>query len=302
MKIMEKLVEEVIPTTLYQLKQNAPHITFGAGIVGFAATVGLASRATLKARDRVDVHRINMHNIETKHPERRVAIDQRREIVSVSVDMAKIYAIPVAVGGVTLALFAHSHMELTRRNTALVTAYSALQTAVNQYRERVREQVGEEKEQDLWRGVRREVEGTGKDKNEVAYLDPENTSPYVRCWDESNVNWTDDPEYNMMFLRAAQQHMNDLLWARGFVLLNDAYDALGFERSGLGSVVGWTLDEGGDNFVDFGIFEARNSRFVNTTEPALWLDFNVDGMIANRIDDIQAARKGMIEEGPNHER
>lgn len=77
--------------------------------------------------------------------------------------------------------------------------------------------------------------------------------------------------------------MNDLLQVRGHVFLNEAYDALGLERSKEGAVVGWVLDYNGDNFIDFGIYTKENARFVNGDERAVLLDFNVDGVIFDKI-------------------
>ncbi len=61
---------------------------------------------------------------------------------------------------------------------------------------------------------------------------------------------------------------------------------LGVERSGAGAVVGWVVSKTGDNFVDFGIFNGDNSEaraFVNGREGSILLDFNVDGVIYDKI-------------------
>ena len=86
-----------------------------------------------------------------------------------------------------------------------------------------------------------------------------------------------------MFIRAQQNYLNDLLIARGHVFLNEAYTALGFEHSSAGAVVGWVIDHDGDNFIDFGLFKPGNERFVNGTERNIILDFNVDGVIFDKI-------------------
>jgi hypothetical protein len=58
---------------------------------------------------------------------------------------------------------------------------------------------------------------------------------------------------------------------------------LGTERSKAGAVVGWVIGPDGDNFIDFGIMEAYNHRFVEGIEPSIILDFNVDGVIYDKI-------------------
>ena len=60
---------------------------------------------------------------------------------------------------------------------------------------------------------------------------------------------------------------------------------LGLERSSAGQVVGWVMNNDGDNYIDFGMFEASSSRFVNGTERSVLLDFNVDGVIYDKIQE-----------------
>jgi hypothetical protein len=73
------------------------------------------------------------------------------------------------------------------------------------------------------------------------------------------------------------------------VFLNEVYDMVGVPRSKAGAVVGWLLSPNGgtDNFVNFGVFDGRTEvarDFVNGREGAILLDFNVDGVIYDKID------------------
>jgi hypothetical protein len=101
-------------------------------------------------------------------------------------------------------------------------------------------------------------------------------------------SWNPEPEYNLIFLQCQQNWANDQLRTRGHVFLNEVYDMLGLERSKAGAVVGWVFTKDGstDNFIDFGVFngETQISRdFVNGHEGAILLDFNVDGVIYDKI-------------------
>jgi hypothetical protein len=58
---------------------------------------------------------------------------------------------------------------------------------------------------------------------------------------------------------------------------------LGINRSVAGQSVGWLLGGEGDNYIDFGIFDPQSIQFVNGHEPVILLDFNVDGVIINKI-------------------
>lgn len=58
------------------------------------------------------------------------------------------------------------------------------------------------------------------------------------------------------------------------------------ERTKAGSVIGWIMNKGGDNFVDFGMFDGSSESvraFVNGLERSILLDFNVDGVIYDLI-------------------
>lgn len=93
----------------------------------------------------------------------------------------------------------------------------------------------------------------------------------------------------MWVLKSIQSQLNDQLKRDGFLFLNDAYEALGFQRTAEGQVVGWLYCDDntvGDNFVDFGIFDdmyKAKENFINGYERNIILDFNVDGPIVNMM-------------------
>ena len=119
----------------------------------------------------------------------------------------------------------------------------------------------------------------------IETVDKDGISQYARFFDESCINWSKTPEYNLMFLNGQQNFANDLLNARGHVFLNEVYDMLGIPRSQAGAVVGWVKGVG-DDYIDFGIFEGKTAAaraFVNGAERNILIDFNVDGVIYDLI-------------------
>ena len=69
------------------------------------------------------------------------------------------------------------------------------------------------------------------------------------------------------------------------LFLNEVYDMIGFEHTPEGAVAGWVKDNG-DGFVSFGLDDVNNEsarRFVNGEDNVVLLDFNVDGIIFDKI-------------------
>lgn len=277
-------------------RRHGPEILTGAGIVSGVATVVLASRATLKVEPIVDEAGVDIAlqhertNL-VKDGERVVTDDEinyevRKIKISSALKIAKLYIPAVSVGVLSVSCVLGAHGIMRKRNVALVGAYHALEQSFEAYRKRVAQEFGEEKEADIRRGFRDEERTVKGEKQVVTHIDPNGISQYARFFDESSSSWSKTPEYNLVFLRAQQQYANDLLIARGHVFLNDIYDALGLERSQAGQVVGWVVGPDGDNFIDFGIYDGDNDRkrmFVNGQERNILLDFNVDGVIIDKI-------------------
>jgi hypothetical protein len=171
---------------------------------------------------------------------------------------------------------------------AIAAAFKSTEQAFAEYRARVKEEFGEDKDRDFRAGIR-DIEVTDEDgtKRVAAHIDNQvNASRYARFFDEANPNWEKKAEYNLLFLKSVQNHMNDLLHVRGHVMLNDVYDRLGFDRTPEGAIVGWLMGGEGDNYIDFNIYDFQSEAkrdFVNGVEPSILLDFNVDGMIYEHI-------------------
>ena len=291
MKLIPQELTQKIGHQVLSMQKNSPRTLFIVGIVGVVGSTILACRATLKLdetltdfKNHVDEVKDSYAIIEHKQsPKRNKNQDLARVYGKGTVKIVRLYAPAVILGGLSIAALTHSHITLTRRNAALTAAYSALSASYDSYRERVRKEVGEEKELDIHHGVVTEKMAIDGKTQLIRSTDPNKLSPYARFFDEYNVNWEKNPEYNRLFITAQQNYVNHLLHARGHVFLNEVYDQLGIPRSQAGQVVGWVVNQGGDNFIDFGIFEVANSAFVNGWERSILLDFNVDGVVYDKI-------------------
>lgn len=298
----------LIPTTfkgvvgrggLY-LQKFSPEILTGAGLVAMTTAAVMGVRATLKLERVLDVTEERVRIVKETQE---LAASNPREVDTYSekdyqrqlyraylhnvMDFTKLYgpACSLFIAGAGSILAGHGIMR--RRNVALVAAYNAVEKSFQAYRARVLEDLGPDRDRDYRLGLTEENQ-TGEDgkKHAAVVVDPNKASRYSRVFDETNPQWQKEPGYNQFFLTAEQNYINDKLLATGHVFLNEVYDRLGFERTTEGAVVGWILSKEGDNFIDFGIYDGENQakrNFINGFERSIWLDFNVDGVIFDKI-------------------
>jgi hypothetical protein len=294
------------------VKKYSPEILLVAGLAGGAVTIYLTAKATLSAQNVLDEHNEKMNLIEsamintnggpqyTKEDE-----TKSKAIVYAQTGMsfAKLYGPAMGLGVLSVAAILASHGIMTRRQVSLIAAFNVVSEGYASYRQRVIEQLGEDADRNFRHGLReevvsvKEVDETGKEKTvkkTVMRRDPQFKSVYARFFDEASVNWMNNPTSNLAFLKAQQNAMNDQLIVKGHLFLNEVYDALGIPRTKEGAIVGWIYkndpewmqENGFDGFVDFDIYNPENSAgrdFVNGYNPSILLDFNVDGVIFNKI-------------------
>lgn len=290
---------KVLGRQLLHTQKASPTLLFAGGVVGVVATTILASRATLKISSVLEGTEDNIRKANLLHARKDEALysdaDYQRDMTIIysraAVNVVKLYGPAVVVGTLSIAALTGSHVMLNRRYAAVSAAYAALDKGFREYRRRVVDELGEDQDRKFRYGGEttkaRDVEAAAsKDVAKTRHLDPNQHSVYARFFDELSSSWNHEPEYNYLFLRCQQNYMNDLLRARGHVFLNEVYDRLGIPRSRPGAVVGWVMDGAGDNFIDFGIFDGHKPRardFVNGREGSVLLDFNVDGIIYDKI-------------------
>lgn len=291
-------------TKLLAIK-NAPALMTYGGILITGVGIYLFCRASMRFGEVRDEHERQMDLIQEdleagKYLSER---DAKRDIFAERMDycweLMKLYG-PAASTTVTgMVLIMGGHHMISKRSAAITAAYKALEEGYNQYRSRVREDLGADYDRKYLYGLKEEtteitVKGSdGEEKKlETTIYKPGDTdiianhSPYARFFDEYSTQWTRNPEYNLMFLNAQQNYANDKLHATGHLFLNEVYEMLGMPHTKAGSVVGWVMNKGGDNCVDFGIYDLHDQikrAFVNGFEPSILLDFNVDGVIYDLI-------------------
>lgn len=292
---IKNMVTSRVGRQLLVVQKHSPVLMLGAGIVGVAATVVLASRATLKVGDILDEHQTYAEKINTlEHPT--YSDDDRTKdrvvlYLHTSSKLIRLYSPAVIIGLASVTFLVTGHKIQAKRNAGLMAAYSALEKGFEKYRERVIQDIGVDKDREYRYGTaeREIVEETenGPVVTRVTTHAPGEPSVYAKFFDENSTSWSRESAYNLLFLKCQQQYANDRLRAKGHLTLNDVYDSLGLDRTQAGFVVGWIYDGDGDNYVDFGIFDEnmqpQHLDFFTGRENAILLDFNVDGVIFDKV-------------------
>ena len=308
-----------VSRTGFVIKTHSPEILAVAGVVGVVAGTVLACKATTKANDILDEHHKALEQIEEVKqnpdlckekdydPETDGNNDTLLVYVQTGAKFIKLYAPAAVCIALGIACMLGSNYILRNRWLGAAGAYEALNASVKEYRRRVGEDVGEEKEKELWNNVKA-IDITEKNENgmdevkKVRVADPGRLgSPYAVIFDEFNSCWKRDSSYNRIFLQCQEAEANRLLDSRGYLFLYEVLELLGYyyependrcdispELAEKSRYIGWTMKDKKAPNVEFSILHAMTDRAVDFrrgNETSAVIDFNVDG-------DIRAALYG----------
>ena len=297
-----KSVNGVTSKAVMKLKKHSPEILVVAGIAGTVVSAVLACKATTKVAEILDETKGTLDTIhegmETGaiNGQEYTNEDGKKDTVVVyaqtGMKLAKLYGPAIILGTLSITSILASNNILRKRNVALGAAYAAIDKSFKEYRGRVIERFGEQVDTELKYGIKakkfEEIEvdpETGKEKKvkkTVMVADPNFQSDYAVYFDSKSRNYETNPDYNRMFLKAQQAFANDKLQTRGHLFLNEVLDDLDLPRTPAGQIVGWTKD-GPDGYVNFRIVEVERETEDGRHEPALLLDFNVEGNIWEKM-------------------
>lgn len=302
----DKLAEKGLAklgTTGLALKKHAPDILLATGIVSVGGGVVMACKATIKAETVMAERHAKLETVkealegqtsgDVAYSEKEAEEDVKLINAQTAIEVVKLY---IPAGGLLMLGILNivaAHNVQKNRLAALAAGYNGLLMSFAEYRKRVVDEQGEDKDLEyLYGTVDAEVLDVktvkGKEKEEIVPVkafDKNGLSIYARVFDDANNEWTKDPTYNLHFLKSQQTVANQIFKDRGYIFLNEVYTMLGFDPVPFGQLVGW-MKGIGDDFVDFGIYDERNREardFVNAREKCIWLDFNVDGVIYEMI-------------------
>lgn len=234
------------------ISKNSPIILTSFGVVGVFSTAVLAVKATPKA----------MRIIE----ENQDVIDSKEDLLFKKLEVVRLtwkcYVPAAAISLSTATCIIMAHRVSARRSAVLASVYALTETAFKEYRTKVEETIGTNKE-----GLIRD--DIAKDRliqnpvstNEVIIT----ASGDVLCYDAlSGRYFTSDVEKIHRVIR----DLNHELLSATFISLNELYYELGLSGIELGENIGWDVSDG---FIDANF----SSQLLEGEKPCLVLNFVV---------------------------
>ena len=298
MKINTKTLRKSFKKAQLTVRKHSPEILMVAGVIGTVAGAVMACKETLELEDVLDECKQEKMELEEQYAmceeysEDALKKDQVKLTIKQVAKIVKLYVPSVIMEATSIGVIFASNDIMRKRNASMAAAYATLNSMYKRYRQNVIESYGEEVDKDMRFGVKHEKvteidEDGNKVKIDARIVDLDNTalaiSDYSRFFQMGCKGFdASSGRYNLLYLKGIQAMFNNKLIADGYVMLNDVYRELGFDTIPEGWSIGWVYDEAnpiGDNYIDFGLYEARNKnqRAVNDWEPVILMDFNVDG-------------------------
>lgn len=302
---------------IQKVKFRSPELLIGAGVAGLVVAAVVAVRRGVRwhtAAKAEIVHDLEMIKKAEGSPQytREDRVRDYAQAIGKGVwSFTQIYGPSVAVGVASVVSILAGTGILKGRLAAMTSAAATAQAALERYRSRVREKLGEDADYEFAYEVSakkakiKHEDGT-KESLVTYHLVPSSgewmaASPYSRLWDENAMEWCANRDIQFLTLRSLENHFNQELNARGVVFLNDVYKALGLPMSKDAALVGWIKDYEkpkmaklaselgrvpGDGVISFGVFENESPSaraYLAGDDNRVVLDFNVDGVIYDLI-------------------
>jgi len=210
---------------------QSPLLLTSTAIAGVVSTAVLAVMATPKSVKTIQKLADDM--------EREYQLGGPEPLVITKWDIVRItwknYIPAAATGVVTVLCIAGAHSINSRRNAALVGLYTLTDNAFRQYREKVVEEVGFNKERKVHDAVIQDRIDARPLGNEVVLLG----TGSVLCYDVNSDRYFNS---DMESIRKAENDINRQCINEMYASLNDFYRAVGIPITGLGEETGWSTD------------------------------------------------------------
>lgn len=209
-----KMIEGFSNACNYIEKNNTAILT-GLGVAGVVGTAVLAVKGKPKA-DKL---------LKEKKEYKRLHYNEELTRFESFLAVVPAYLPAILMGIGTSACILGSHHISKEREAALISAYSYLNTSYNEYKDKVKELFGEEKEQQVRDAIARDHQNVEKEEDMLLIYD----------------------EFGKRYFNISQAKYNDALYKlnrmynfTGEMKLNDFYEFFGLDPIPGGDILGWS--------------------------------------------------------------
>ena len=283
--------------------KNAPKLFIfgGMGLMG-AGTV-VACVRTKKVKPAIEAHKQRKEELKESEAGKGAYI---KEAAHVAWDMTKIYILPLALTGAGAFsickgadIFSKRQEQLAQSVIGLSTAYSALSSEFDEYRQNVRKCYGDAADQELYSPTEKKVvalksvdeEGeVHTEETEITLTEKKHFGRYF-CIGESPLAYADF-NYNMKKALSVQYGARTRLRANGFLFLSEVWEEFALKQTADSFIFGWVYDPTkGDEQLDLGLTERyRYNDVTGEFEKVIYIRPNVNGPILTKLIE-----KGLVD-------
>ena len=224
------------------LKKHSPEILTGIGITGMVTTTIFAVKATPKALMLIEEEKRkkNTELLEQSRNDETVDIQRIEKLTPVETikTVWRCYIPTAVLGAASLACLVGASSVSARRNAALATVYTLSETAMKDYKDKVIETIGEEKEKTVRDAAAKEkLEKDPVTSNDVIITDKGDTLCY-------NALLGGYFKSDIEKIKSGVNEANRQLLLDSNISLNELYDWLGLEHTKIGDYIGWNIEQG----------------------------------------------------------
>ena len=248
---------------LAKTRQIKPEIGLAIGIIGVASGTIVACTKTKEAVDTIETTKGELHDIKKNAEEgsREALVEYSRVYGRFLYKMIKIYGVSILLWAGGMGSIIGSHADLRKQNTNLILDSVSFKKLFDEYRQRVANEIGKEKEEKLYFDISEdEVEvlemnpdtGTTKiTRKKADVFKSQAGSKFARNFSPRTSYACDTRTYTDYFLEAHIKILNNRLKTVPFITINDVYDELEMKpeygRCEAGLDWGWVWDPSNPN-------------------------------------------------------
>lgn len=215
------------------VSDNSPLILTAIGVTGTITTAYLSGKASFKAADILfyEEQRRENHNLRVGE------LDEPPLTSREKLDLTWREFIPaVGVGALTVTCIICANRIGTRRAAAMAAAYSMSEKAFTEYKDKIVEKLGENKERAARDEIAQDRVRTSPPASDIVVANGGD----VLCYEMFTGRYFMS---NMEQLKKAQNDVNYKVLHDNYASLSDFYDKVGLNRTTISEEMGWNLDD-----------------------------------------------------------